>query len=166
MVLATRSADGTPSARAVLLRGFDDRGLVFFTDRRSRKGSELARDPRAALALLWARSRRQVRVEGRVALLTDAESDAYFAKRPRGNRIAAWASHQSKVIRDRAILERRVRIVEARYRGAEVPRPPFWGGYRVVPRVFEFWQSRSDRLHDRMRYRKVRGRWIRERLSP
>ncbi len=166
MVLATTTPDGAPSARAVILRGVDRRGLVFYTDRRSRKGRELAANARAALVMLWSAPRRQVRIEGRVERLDDAASDAYFATRPRGSRISAWASHQSRVIRGRGVLERRVRALEERFRGVDVPRPRYWGGYRVVPRVFEFWQGRADRLHDRFRYRRVRGRWVMERLSP
>lgn len=166
VLLATAALDGTPSARAVLMRGFDRRGLVFFTDRRSRKARELAQNVRAALVLLWSDPRRQVRIEGRVERLDDAESDAYFASRPRGSRISAWASHQSEVIPSRHVLERRVRALEAKYRGRIVPRPPYWGGYRVVPVAFEFWQERADRLHDRLRYRLARGRWTLERLAP
>lgn len=166
VVLATAAPDGTPSARAVLMRGVDRRGLVFFTDRRSRKARELAANARAALVMLWAVTRRQVRIEGRVEQLDDAESDAYFASRPRGSRISEWASHQSEVIASRHVLEKRVRELGAKYRGREVPRPPYWGGYRVIPTRFEFWQGRADRLHDRLRYRLVRGRWVRERLAP
>ena len=166
LVLATADARGRPAARAVMLRGLDARGFVFFTDHRSRKARELARRPRAALVFLWAPLERQVRVEGRVERIGDRESDAYFATRPRGSRIGAWASRQSDVIAGRAVLARMIRQLEARFQGGDVPRPPHWGGYRVRPDVFEFWQGRPDRLHDRLRYRRARGAWRIERLSP
>ena len=168
MVLATATPDGAPSARAVLLRGFDRRGFVFFTDYRSRKAEELAENPRAALVWLWAPAERQLRVEGGVASLAldPAESDAYFAHRPRGHRLAAWASHQSSVIPDRETLEAQMAEATARFDGVEVPRPPHWGGYRLTPAVFEFWQGRPNRLHDRLRYRFAGGQWVQDRLSP
>jgi pyridoxamine 5'-phosphate oxidase len=165
MVLAT-VADGRPSARAVILRGLDERGFVFFTDYRSRKARELEATGWAAVALVWPALERQVRAEGPVARVRDEESDAYFAGRPRGSRLAAWASHQSEVIAGRSVLEQRVAELIAEYDGREVPRPPFWGGYRLAPADVELWQGRPDRLHDRLRYRRVDGRWVLERLSP
>jgi pyridoxamine 5'-phosphate oxidase len=171
MTLATAAADGSPSARVVLLRGFDHRGFVFFTDYRSRKGAELAANPRAALVFYWGALERQVRVTGTVAPVASEESDAYFRSRPAGSRVSASASHQSSVIADRATLERRVAALVATYGdAADIPRPPYWGGYRVSPQVFEFWQGRANRLHDRIRYRHDAGDpaagWRIERLSP
>jgi pyridoxamine 5'-phosphate oxidase len=166
IALATSDPAGRPSVRAVILRSVDARGFVFYTDRRSRKGSELTRNDRAAFAMLWPALKRQVRVEGRVELVDDAESDAYFATRPRGSQLAAWASHQSRVIADRRALEQRVRAIDRRFNGKRVPRPPYWGGYRLVPTVVEFWQGRGDRLHDRLRYRRARGGWTLSRLAP
>lgn len=166
MTLATAAPDASPSARAVLLRGLDARGFVFFTDYRSRKARELAANSRAALVFLWPPFHRQARVEGDVARVTAAESDAYFRSRPRGSRLAALASRQSEVLASRAALERRYRELRARYRGRDVPRPDGWGGYRLTPRVFEFWQGRANRLHDRLRYTRVRGGWRIARLSP
>jgi pyridoxamine 5'-phosphate oxidase len=152
--------------RAVILNTLDDRGFVFYTDRRSRKGRELAANNNAAFTVLWPALTRQVRVEGRVELVDDATLDAYFSSRPRGSQIAAWASHQSRVISSRRVLDARVRALEIRFAGRNVPRPPHWGGYRLVPSVIEFWQGRPDRLHDRLRYRHARGNWILERLAP
>ncbi len=166
MVVATATPEGAPSARAVLLRGFDARGFVFFTDYRSRKAGELAANPRAALVWLWPPAQRQLRVEGTVAVLAAAESDAYFANRPRGHRLAAWASHQSAVIADLAVLDARIAELTARYEGLEVPRPPDWGGYLLSPAVFEFWEGRPDRVHDRLRFRLLEGEWVQDRLSP
>jgi pyridoxamine 5'-phosphate oxidase len=168
MVVATSTPDGHPSARVVLLRGFDARGFVFFTNYESRKATELEVNARAALVFHWAQLDRQVRVEGAAQLLGDDESDAYFAHRPRGHRIGAWASPQSRPIPDRADLERRLAAVETRFAAeVEVPRPPFWGGYRVVPAAFEFWVNRADRLHDRVRYRRAEdGGWAIDRLAP
>ena len=165
-VLATSLHD-VPSARAVILRGLDERGLVFYTDRSSRKGRELTANPRAAVVLMWPTLERQVRVEGDVSEVSDEESDAYFASRPRGSTLSAWASNQSEVIDSRSQLEEAVREAEGRFRDGPVPRPPRWGGYRVQPREIEFWQGRPDRLHDRLRYRRAEdGRWVIERLSP
>jgi pyridoxamine 5'-phosphate oxidase len=166
MTLATCTADGVPSARIVLLKVCDERGLAFFTNYRSRKGRELANNPRAALVFFWPALERQVRVEGRVELVSADESDAYFASRPVNSRLGAWASDQSVVISGRDELERRQRELEAQFPDGRVPRPPHWGGYRVVPDVFEFWQGRPSRLHDRLRYRRVENRWVIERLSP
>jgi len=167
MTLATSTPDGAPSARIVLLKGVDERGFVFYTDYRSRKGSELAANPRAALVFHWMELERQVRVTGSVERVSRAESERYFASRPLGSRIGAWTSHQSQVIPDRAGLEAREAEVAARYSGGEVPLPPHWGGYRVAPAEVEFWQGRPSRLHDRLRYvRSGDGGWRIERLSP
>lgn len=167
MTLATATRDGRPSARMVLLKGVDERGFVFYTNYESRKGRELAENPWAALVFWWPHMARQVRVEGRVEKVSEAESDAYFRTRPRGSQIGAWASRQSTVIASRAELEARYRQYEAEFEGREVPRPPYWGGYRLVPEVFEFWQGRLNRLHDRFRYRKQPdGSWVIERLAP
>lgn len=166
MSLATASPKGRPSARMVLLKGFDPRGFVFFTNYRSRKGRELEGNPRAALVLYWHPLHRQVRIEGRVRRVSAAESDAYFASRPRGSQLGAAVSPQSRVIPGRRMLERALVALERRLRGAPVPRPAGWGGYRLVPDSIEFWEQRRNRLHDRLRYRRSRGAWLRERLAP
>jgi pyridoxamine 5'-phosphate oxidase len=168
MVLATATPDGTPSARVVLLKGFDERGFVFFTDYRSRKGAELEANPRAALVFYWGELDRQVRITGGVSLASAEESERYFRSRPLGSRLGAWASHQSQVIPGRAALEADLREVEARFADGDVPLPAHWGGYRVVPDTIEFWQGRESRLHDRIRYVKEKGGrgWRVERLSP
>lgn len=167
MTLATATAEGVPSARIVLLKAFDERGFVFFTDHRSRKGAELEANPRAALVFYWHELERQVRITGGVALATREESERYFRSRPIGSRLGAWASHQSKVIPGRAALEGDLREVEERFADGEVPLPPHWGGYRVVPDAIEFWQGRESRLHDRIRYVRESGSgWRVERLSP
>ena len=163
--LATATADGTPSARVVLLKGLDDRGFVFYTNRESRKGRELAENARAALVFYWNELGRQVRVEGAVEEVAADEADAYFRTRPRGSRIGAWASPQSTAISGREELETRAGELEQRY-GDDVPRPPFWGGFRVVPHTVEFWQHRENRLHDRFVYRRRDGGWGIERLAP
>jgi pyridoxamine 5'-phosphate oxidase len=168
MTLATAAADGSPSARIVLLKAFDERGFVFFSDYRSRKGAELEANPRAALVFYWPELDRQVRITGGVALTTREESERYFRSRPLGSRLGAWASHQSRVIPSRATLEADLRSVEDRFKDGDVPLPAHWGGYRVVPDAIEFWQGRESRLHDRIRYvREGGGRgWRVERLSP
>jgi pyridoxamine 5'-phosphate oxidase len=168
MTLATCTPEGWPSARVVLLRGeVSEEGFVFFTNYDSRKGRELAANPRAALVFSWKELDRQVRIEGTVERTTEQESDVYFASRPLGSRLGALASRQSEVIADRGVLDRRVAELEAQYAGQEPPRPPNWGGFRVRPVVIEFWQGRPNRLHDRLRYRRAEsGGWIRERLSP
>jgi pyridoxamine 5'-phosphate oxidase len=166
MVLATATADGHPSARVVLLKGFDEWGFVFFTDYRSRKGAELDANPRAALVLYWGEVERQVRIEGTVTRTTQEESDLYYRSRPMGSRLGAWVSHQSRPIASRDVLEAGLREIERRFAGTDVPLPPHWGGYRVRPELFEFWQGRESRLHDRIRYIREAERWRIERISP
>lgn len=165
MVVATATADGAPSARYVLLKGGDERGFTFFTNLESRKGEELGANPRAALVFYWAVLGRQVRVEGAVSPVDRSESERYFATRPRASRIGAWASPQSRPVADRAELERRVSELEAIYPD-DVPLPDFWGGYRVLPDVIEFWTHRESRLHDRLRYTRRAAGWHVERLAP
>jgi pyridoxamine 5'-phosphate oxidase len=167
MTLATATLDGIPAARQVLLRGVESRGFVFFTNYQSRKGKELEANPRAALLFYWDQLEWQIRIEGAVERLTPAESDAYFRSRPRASRLSAWASPQSEVIANREILERRIEQLEKRYPTEEVPRPPYWGGFRVLPASFEFWQGGQNRLHDRLRYTlEKEGIWRLERLAP
>ena len=166
MVLATATADARPSARVVLLKGFDESGFVFFTDYRSRKGGELEANPRAALAFYWGELERQVRIEGTVSRTSLEESEVYYRTRPLGSRLGAWVSHQSRPIASRSVLEEGLREVERRFAGPDVPLPPHWGGYRVRPECFEFWQGRESRLHDRIRYLRDDGGWKIERLSP
>jgi pyridoxamine 5'-phosphate oxidase len=166
MTLATASSSGRPSVRTVLLKGADADGFVFYTNYESRKGRELAENPHAAVVFYWHALGRQVRVEGTVTKLSEAESEAYFRTRPLGSRLGAWASPQSEVIADREPLEKRVGELEAEYAGGEVPLPPFWGGYRLQATTVEFWQHRADRLHDRFRYRRAGHAWTIERLAP
>lgn len=166
MTLATVGDGGRPSARIVLLRGWGPGGFVFFTNYESRKGGELARTPLAALLFYWAPLERQVRIEGAVERLSAEDSDAYFAARPRGHRLSAWASRQSSAVADRATLERAMAECEARFGDEAIPRPPYWGGYRVLPARFEFWQGRPNRVHDRIEYRRAGDAWSTARLSP
>jgi pyridoxamine 5'-phosphate oxidase len=166
MILATATAEGKPSARAVLLKGYDERGFVFYTNYEGRKAKEIEANPTCALLFYWGELERQVRIEGRASSLSGEESDAYFAGRPRGSRLGAWASEQSRPVEDRSVLEERVRALEAEYEGRGIPRPPFWGGYRVEPQEIEFWQGRENRLHDRLVYRREDGAWRIERLQP
>ncbi len=166
LVVATASPDGLPSARVVLLRGFDERGLCFYTNYESRKGRELADNPRAALLLHWAALHRQVRATGVVGRLSPVESETYWRNRPRASQLSAWASRQSEPVASRAELEAEVERLAARFGEGDVPLPPFWGGYRVAPSEFEFWEHREDRLHDRLRYWKADGTWTLERLAP
>jgi pyridoxamine 5'-phosphate oxidase len=165
MTLSTVTPEGAPSARIVLLKGVEDGGFVFFTNYLSRKGRELERRAAACLLFLWSELERQVRIDGAVEKVAASASDAYFASRPLGARLSAWASAQSAVVPDRATLEAAMAGAKERH-GDNPPRPPHWGGYRVIPREIEFWQGRSDRLHDRLRYRRQGGAWTIERLSP
>ena len=163
--LATADADGRPSLRVVLLKGVDH-GFVFFTNQESRKGTDLAANPHAALCAAWIDVQRQVRVTGPIEVVSTDEADAYFATRPRGSQLAAWASDQTQPITDRPTLEARFADAEARYADQPVPRPPYWGGYRLIPDEFEFWQGRANRMHDRCRYRRAGDGWVTERLMP
>jgi pyridoxamine 5'-phosphate oxidase len=166
MCLATTSADGWPSARMVLLKGRDERGFIFYTNEESRKGAELLSNPRAALCFHWKSLRRQVRVEGTVERVTPAESDAYYASRPRGSRIAAWSSIQSRPLASRAEFEARIVEYETLYPGEVVPRPPHWGGFRVLPLRIEFWQDMPFRRHDRLVFERKGEGWSTGRLYP
>ena len=166
VALATADASGRPSVRMVLLRGVDERGFVFHTNYDSRKARELADNPYAALCVHWHSLEEQIRIDGRVERLPDAESDAYFASRPRGSQLGAWASQQSAPLPSRELLEEEYRAVEKRFAGQDVPRPPFWGGFRLVPDRIEFWFGRPDRLHDRLLYVREGDAWTIERLYP
>lgn len=167
MALATAAADGTPSVRTVLLKGVDERGFVFYSNYASEKGQDLLVNPRAALLFFWKEIHRQVRISGTVVRVSREESDAYFHRRPVGSQLSAAVSQQSQPIPDRAMLEAEYAALEARHAGGRIPLPPFWGGYRVVPVEFEFWQGRENRLHDRLRYQSLpAGGWQIDRLSP
>jgi pyridoxamine 5'-phosphate oxidase len=167
MVLATVSGDGRPRARMVLLKSYDPGGFVFYTNRTSRKGSDLSEVPRACLLFPWYPIQRQVIIEGPVTALSVAQSEPYYRSRPRGSQLGAWASRQSSVIGSRAELDERYAELSLRWPdGTDVPMPEFWGGYRVFPEVMEFWQGRANRMHDRLRYRRDNGRWVIERLAP
>ena len=166
MTLATADGEGVPSARMVLLKSAGEDGFVFYTGYSSRKSEELEQNPRAALVFYWRPLGRQVRVEGSVERVPEAESDAYFATRPRGSQLAAWASQQSRTLRSREELDRRYAELEREYEDREVPLPPHWGGYRLRPEAIEFWEHRENRLHDRLRYTRAREGWKVERLSP
>ncbi|MDZ7958301.1 MAG: pyridoxamine 5'-phosphate oxidase [Aulosira sp. DedQUE10] len=167
MTIATAMPDGKPSARMVLLKDFDERGFVFFTNYNSHKGQELAENPQAALVFWWAELERQVRITGLVEKVSDAESDHYFYSRPQNSRLGAWASNQSEVIESREVLEQRLQDLQSKYENQEIPRPLNWGGLRVIPAEIEFWQGRPSRLHDRLLYTRLNNRnWKIERLSP
>jgi pyridoxamine 5'-phosphate oxidase len=166
MALATATSDGAPSVRFVLYRGMSGGGLRFFTNLESRKGQELAANPRASVAFHWEPQNRQVRFEGTVERLDDAEVDVYFARRPRGNQLAAWASPQSRPVGSYEELEERYAELERRYVDHVVPRPPYWGGFRLVPSVVEIWQGASNRLHDRLQYTRDGDRWVTRHLGP
>jgi len=166
MALATVGADGQPSARMVLLKGVDEQGFVFYTNLESQKAADLAANPRASLLFHWKSLRRQVRIEGTVTGVSDADADAYFASRPRGAQIGAWASRQSRALESRFALEKRVAEYTAKFGLGSVPRPAFWSGYRVKPERIEFWQDRPFRLHDRLVYTRDRGGWRTDKLYP
>jgi pyridoxamine 5'-phosphate oxidase len=166
VALATADREGHPSVRMVLLRGADARGFVFHTNYTSRKARELAENPHAAICVHWPAIEEQIRIEGTVERLDEAESDAYFATRPRGSRLGAWASRQSATLDARETLEAEYRAIEQRFSGGEVPRPPFWGGFRLIPARIEFWYGRTDRLHDRVLYVRDGDAWRVERLYP
>jgi pyridoxamine 5'-phosphate oxidase len=167
MTLATVTHQGKPSARIVLLKNFDERGFVFYTNFQSRKGQELSQTPAAALVFWWDKLERQVRIEGSITKVSDAEADEYFHSRPKGSQLGAWVSHQSQVIEGREELERRLKMLEQDYETRPIPRPLDWGGYRLEPNIFEFWQGRPNRLHDRLCYRQNNFMgWTIERLSP
>jgi pyridoxamine 5'-phosphate oxidase len=167
MTLATATSDGRPSARIVLLKGLDDEGFVFYTNYESRKGRELAENPHAALLFYWAELTRQIRVEGVISRVSVEESDAYFRSRGEMSRLGAWASRQSQVIPSRETLDERMQELIREYEGSDIPLPPYWGGYRLIPTAFEFWHGRPSRLHDRLCYSRAGdGSWRIERLSP
>jgi len=167
MTIATATPDGKPSARMVLLKDFDERGFVFFTNYSSHKGQELAKNPQAALVFWWVELERQVRITGRVEKISENESDQYFYSRPDNSRLGAWASNQSEAIASREVLEQRLQEFQRQYANQEIPRPTYWGGFRIIPTEIEFWQGRPSRLHDRLLYSYLdHGIWKIERLSP
>lgn len=167
MTIATATPDGKPSARMVLLKDYDERGFVFYTNYDSQKGQQLVANPWGAIVFWWAQLERQVRIEGRVEKISADESDAYFYSRPKGSQLGAWVSHQSQVVDCREVLERRLEQLNEEYENKDVPRPPHWGGFRVIPQEIEFWQGRPNRLHDRLLYRFLDdGSWTIQRLSP
>ena len=166
MTLATVNADGKPSARIVLLKGFDESGFVFFTNYLSDKGKSISQHPYVSLVFFWKELERQVRIEGSCIQVSESESDEYFLSRPIGSRLGAWASPQSTVISSRSMLDQNLDEVTAKYANGIVPRPAHWGGYRVVPEMVEFWQGRPSRLHDRIRYRRGEHQWLIDRLAP
>lgn len=165
--LATSGNERRPAARMLLLKGFDDKGFVFYTNSESKKGNDFSENPNASICFWWGVLERQVRIDGEVELVDESAADLYFASRPRGSQIGAWASPQSSVIESREVLESRYREIEKQYEGKDIPRPPYWQGYILIPRTIEFWQGRPDRLHDRLRYTQVaQGNWEIERLAP
>lgn len=166
MILGTADRDGQPSTRTVLLKGYDQAGFIFYTNYESRKGGHLTDNSKASLTFYWPDLMRQIHIEGGVEIVSDKVSDTYFKTRPDGSKLSAWASLQSEVVDSRAVLENRLHSLEKKYKGAEIPRPPNWGGFLVIPHRFEFWQGRLNRLHDRICYRKDADRWVIERLSP
>jgi pyridoxamine 5'-phosphate oxidase len=166
MTVASVTSEGKPSARIVLLKQFDERGFVFYTNYNSQKGLELQTHPYAALVFLWADLERQIRIEGKTELVTESEATEYFHSRPASSQLGAWASEQSSIIPDRSVLETKLQALEAEYQDREIPKPPHWGGVRVIPQEIEFWQGRPSRLHDRLRYQLVAGKWQIDRLAP
>ncbi|HEY9821916.1 MAG TPA: pyridoxamine 5'-phosphate oxidase [Candidatus Sericytochromatia bacterium] len=167
MTIATATRDGKPHTRIVLLKDYDQRGFVFYTNYESHKGQQLVQNPWGAIAFWWAELERQVRIEGRVEQVSPQEADAYFRSRPKGSQLGAWASNQSQVIDSREVLEQRLQQLKEEYENKDVPRPPHWGGFRVIPDEIEFWQGRPSRLHDRLLYRRGEdGKWTIQRLSP
>ena len=167
LALASISASGKPSNRIVLLKGLDSRGFTFFTNYESRKGKELRQKPVASLLFFWPQLSRQIRIDGKVSKVSTHESDVYFKTRPRGSQLGAWASNQSQTVPNREYLEARMRALEEKFAGKTIPRPPYWGGFRLVPNTLEFWQGRPNRLHDRLQYqRKGQGGWKISRLAP
>jgi pyridoxamine 5'-phosphate oxidase len=166
MILATATADGKPSARTVLLKAWDERGFVFYTNLESRKSEELKQNPNAALLFYWKTLHRQIRIEGQISLVDDAQADAYYASRPRGSRIGAWTSAQSRPLKDRETFEADLAATEAKFPGETIPRPPFWSGWRLTPAYFEFWQDQQYRLHDRLTYTRTVNGWLPGRLYP
>lgn len=166
MTLATVTSEGRPSARIVLLKGFDENGFVFFTNYQSKKGKELEENPHAALVFFWKELERQVRIEGGIEKISEEDSDAYYQSRPAGSRIGAWASPQSEVIEGREILENNFKALEKKFEHTSIPRPGHWGGYILRPSMIEFWQGRSSRLHDRIQYSLKESGWVIERLAP